>query len=116
MELIGIRGLTHKLFTSYLLNRAHKMKIGKSVSTEMKINIGVLQGSLLGPVFFLIHSNNILNLKSTSEPIPYADHTTLLFRIKMHNTLYKNAMMAQLVFKLGAPQTSYPYMRRNLVI
>ena len=79
MERYGIRGLALEIFTSYLRDRTHRVRIGKTVSDWLTINIGVPQGSLVSPIFFLIFINDLVNLSCNFLPILYADDTTLLF-------------------------------------
>ena len=43
-----------ELLRSYLLERSQIVEIGRFKSTEMSINTGFFQGSLLGPLFYLI--------------------------------------------------------------
>ena len=62
MEIQGIRGLPLKIFANYLTNRTHRVKIGKIVSDSLTIGTGVPQGSLLGPILFLIYINNLVNV------------------------------------------------------
>ena len=44
-----------KLFSSYLQNRVQRVKVRNSVSSAKHISSGVLKGSTLGPLLFLIH-------------------------------------------------------------
>ena len=75
MQRFGIRGLA----TSHLRDRTHRVRIGRTVSGWLTINNGVPQGSLLGPILFLIFKNDLVNLSRDFQPILYADDTTLLF-------------------------------------
>lgn len=77
--LCGIRGLPLKILTNYLKERSHCVKIGKSISQPLPVTRGVSQGSLLGPVLFLIYINELNNISNSFKPILYADDTTLLF-------------------------------------
>ena len=57
----GIRGKMHKWFTSYLRNRRQYCCINNTVSEVLNINCGVPQGSVLGPLLFIIYVNDIPN-------------------------------------------------------
>ena len=73
----GIRNHTLKWFVSYLDNRAQRVNINSSLSDSKCINIGVPQGSILGPLLFIIHVDSMPNSVSC-KCVMYADDTTLL--------------------------------------
>ena len=79
MECYGIRGIAYKMLTSYLRDRTHRVRIGKTVPDSLTINIGVPQGSLLSLILFFIFINDLVNLSCNFQPILHAEHTTLLF-------------------------------------
>ena len=69
-----------KLLKSYLENRQQLVKFNKTFSDHLPINQGVPQGSILGPLLFLIFVNDLpTNLNSDS--VLYADDTTLLNKL-----------------------------------
>ena len=72
----GIRGITNKWFASYLSNRKQYIEINKSKSSLKRITNGVPQGSILGPVIFLIYINDIINSTSLNF-LSFADDTTV---------------------------------------
>ena len=64
-----------KLMSSYLTDRSQYVKLGDHRSTMRKISIGVSQGSVLGPILFLIFINHPINSAPQLEYILFADDT-----------------------------------------
>ena len=60
----GIRGISNKWFSSYLSNRKENIEMNQCKSPLITLPHGVPQGSILGPVLFLIYINNISNSTS----------------------------------------------------
>jgi len=77
LEYYGITGNALELCKDYLTNRKQYVHFSGSNSNELTINTGVPQGSILGPLFFLIYINDINKSNSIFHPISYADDTTL---------------------------------------
>ena len=85
LEYYGIRGLPLKLMKSYLNNRQQCVKIGNTQSDFLTIKCGVPQGSVLGPLLFLLYINDIQKSSRILKFILFADDTSVLHSLK--NTL-----------------------------
>ena len=89
LEYFGIRGIAHDWFSSYLKNRSMQTAIKNKLSTSKLINLGVPQGSILGPLLVLIYINDLPNCISQGKIIMLADDTNLFFSSKSYVDLNK---------------------------
>ena len=74
----GVRGIVNDWFRSYLTNRSQYVFLSGSKSLLKPINHGVPQGSVLGPLLFLLYINDLHHCIKTSETYHFADDTHLL--------------------------------------
>ena len=74
-------------FSSYLSNRTQSAEIGSHISSKLSINCGVPQGSLLGPLLFLLYINDIQYCSSKLQFFLFADDTNALYAHKDLKTL-----------------------------
>lgn len=88
---IGVRGLPLKLIKSYLFERQQFVQIENSKSDFQLITYGVPQGTVLGPILFIIYINNLCNLNIKGNIITYADDTVVLFEDKSWEQVFKKA-------------------------
>ena len=81
MEHMGFSKQSIKWFRSYLSERTFIVSIEKSFSSEGNLNCGVPQGSILGPLLFLLYIND---LKQASESLLllYADDSCIIYQSK----------------------------------
>ena len=73
----GVRGIPLKLFVSYLQNRSQYVSISGAQSALKTINVGVPQGSIIGPILF-IYINDLPQVDARFNAFLYVDDTTLL--------------------------------------
>ena len=89
MEHYGIRGVALNWFTSYLSNRRQYVSVNGHTSEDLNISCGVPQGSVLGPLLFLIHINDLPNVSKHLRFYLFADDTNIYFEAKDLGTLQK---------------------------
>ena len=77
LQIYGIRGQALDWFRSYLNNRQQYVHVNKCESSLETIKCGVPQGSILGPLLFLIFINDITKSSNIFKYILYADDSTL---------------------------------------
>ena len=79
LEHYGVRGVANDWFRSYLKNRKHYVSISETDSETATVNIGVPQGSVLGPLLFLLYINDLNLSIMYSKTRHFADDTCLLY-------------------------------------
>ena len=78
LEHYGIRGTINSWFNSYLTDRKQYVSINGFNSKTVVTKFGVPQGSVLGPLLFLIYINDLYNAIKFSVVHHFADDTNLL--------------------------------------
>ena len=87
----GISELTLGWFKSYLSGRPHSVKVGSTLSHPVALQYGVPQGSVLGPVLFLLYTNPISSIIQSHSSINYHFYTQLYISLSpaKADTLYE---------------------------
>jgi hypothetical protein len=121
MHHLGVRGIALQWFKSYLSNRSQFVELENIKSSHKAITCGVPQGSILGPLLFLVYINDIVDHITNCNAILFADDTTIIFNdinfdnliLKMNETLtsiYKWLCLNKL--SLNVDKTNYVLFRR----
>ena len=90
----GIRVNVCKWFESFLTSRTHYIEINGIRSDSYTPDIGVPQGSVLGPILFIIYVNDLLSSSSLFSFSIFADDTSLL--LKSCRDVYHNTFITEL--------------------
>jgi len=88
LELAGIRGVPLSWFRSYLLGRRQAVRVKSKKSNLLNIQYGVPQGSVLGPILFLIFVNDFCDGSFNGHLTAFADDTALSYSAETFDELH----------------------------
>ena len=77
LYLYGVSGKAHDWFRSYLSNRTQYCQVNGKLSEPRTIITGIPQGSILGPLLFLVYINDLPNCLKKADCDMFADDTQL---------------------------------------
>ena len=89
LKSLGISGSPLKLIQNYLDNRFQRVLLNGQTSEWKSVKAGVPQGSILGPLFFLVDTNDICSNLSTNVKL-FADYTSLFSILNDANKYIQN--------------------------
>jgi hypothetical protein len=85
LKSVGLDTSAAEWFRSYLCNREQVVSVNNSFSDSRPIRIGVPQGSILGPLLFLVYVNDFQHCIKHCKVILYADDTLIYVSAKTAN-------------------------------
>ena len=91
-EMATLRGPAHNILKSFLEDRKQYVEIGNKKSDKLLVNCRVPQGSVLGPLLFLIYINDLPSVCNDNKVTLFADDTNIYGSLKNGNENYKNCL------------------------
>ena len=118
LEYYGIRGIAQKWFKSYLSDRMQCTEIGDTQSKLNYIKCGVPQGSILGPLLFLVYINDIILSSNTLKFTLFADDTSLFYshKNKSEASNILNTELSKISLWLSANKLSLNVKKSKLLV
>ena len=101
LQYYGVTGTALNWFNNYLSNRSQYVEINCISSDVKNIDTGVPQGSILGPLLFLIYMNDIPKVSKIFKFILYADDTTLFSTIEFSVPIERSNVNQMLNYELS---------------
>ena len=118
LEHYGIRGSLLKWFESYLTNRTQYVFLNGVSSDTMSMSCGVPQGSVLGPLLFLLYINDLPNISDKLKFFLFADDTNIYYESDNLKSLEKivNQELKSLSLWLNVNRLALNVSKTNFVI
>src|SRR5690606_22634803 len=101
LESFGFRDDFLKFLESYLSDRNQRVRLNDTLSSYQKINTGVPQGSVLGPLFFVLYTSDLFSLCNEYTTIlSFADDTSVTISAEnLKDLYYKANIMFNRIYK-----------------
>ena len=100
LSFYGVQNTSLNLFKSYLSERSQFVSIGGTSSPLRTINTGVPKGSILGPLLFIIHINDLHMASDKFNYMLYADDTTLIGNISNFKSINMQSSITDINIEL----------------
>ena len=89
LEYYGIAGINIRWFENYLKNRKKNISFEHSFTKKSTVTCGVPQGSILGPLLFLLYVTDLNHASKLLNPIAFADDPNIFFSVSDINILFE---------------------------
>ena len=118
LEKYGIRGNMLTWFRDYLRNRKQFVCFNTEISDSKAIKCGVPQGSILGPLLFLLYVNDLVNVSQILLPILFADDTNIFITDKSLENAIKvmNVELSKIVDWLNTNKLSLNLTKTHFMV
>ena len=90
LEHYGVRGNILSWFRSYLINRRQYVHVNNHESAVQTLQYGVPQGSILGPLLFILYINDMPQVSKLANYIFYADDANIIITADNYDDLRSN--------------------------
>ncbi|KAL5265672.1 hypothetical protein ACHWQZ_G006407 [Mnemiopsis leidyi] len=111
LEHYGIRGNALQLISSYLSNRKQYVNVLDIKSDELPVHYGVPQGSVLGPLLFILYINDICNISTDAKLVLFADDTNIFVAAESISKVYEIANKCKVPCNPSGRATTQSYRR-----
>ena len=94
-KVYGFDEIPRKFMESYMSNRVQNTTINRHTSSSAQVTYGTAQGSILGPLIFILYVNDIFkSLNADTSTHMYADDTLLICKAQNEELVVKKAQKA----------------------
>ena len=82
---VGVGGIILKWLASFLTQREHCVRVNDAQTPYEVVESGIAQGTILGPIMFILYINDVVDLSLSSKVILYADDAKIYRRVLDQN-------------------------------